>query len=60
MQALGLALAMAAISLMSLPDVCAGQAGSPIAFVGGCQVDLNADGNEDTALLINTEKAANS
>ena len=57
MKALGLALAIGAISLMSLPVVCAEQAGSPIAFAGGCKIDLNADGTEDTALLINSGKS---
>lgn len=57
MKALRMALAIAAISLMSLPVVLAEQAGSPIAFAGGCKIDLNADGAEDTALLINMGKS---
>jgi len=28
--------------------------GLPIDFVGGCEIDLNKDGNLDIALLINT------
>ncbi|NDY42609.1 hypothetical protein G3N55_07100 [Dissulfurirhabdus thermomarina] len=35
--------------------VCATpQSGLPIGFVGGCEIDLNADGNLDLALLLNT------
>jgi len=38
--------------------ICADpQAGSPIGFIGGCAIDLNADGNPDSALLINTGKS---
>jgi hypothetical protein len=57
MKALGLALVIVAISLISLPAVCAEQAGLPIAFAGGCNIDLNGDGAEDTALLINMGKS---
>jgi len=57
MKALGLALPIVAISLIILPVVCAEQAGSPIAFAGGCNIDLNGDGAEDTAILINMGKS---
>jgi hypothetical protein len=48
-----------AISILyiSRPGICDDQqAGSPIAFIEGCEIDLNADGNPDSVLLINTSK----
>lgn len=49
------------ISLLFISSICNQawadqQSGLPIDFVGGCEVDLNADGNLDMALLINTTK----
>jgi hypothetical protein len=32
------------------------EAGQPIGFLGGCESDLNADGNTDMALLIDTSR----
>ncbi len=37
------------------PGVCGDpEAGRPVGFLGGCEIDLNADSNADTALLIDT------
>lgn len=38
--------------------ICAeNQIGSPIGYFGGCAIDLNADGNPDSALLISNGKS---
>lgn len=43
---------------MAGPGICADpRAGSPIGFVGGCEIDLNADGNTDYALLVNSGRS---
>jgi hypothetical protein len=51
-------IALMAVSVLSISrGICADQeAGSPIGFIGGCRIDLNADDNPDSALLLDASK----
>ena len=51
------ALAAIAFLFCSPPGTCGDpEAGQPVGFLGGCEIDLNNDGSVDTAFLIDTSR----